>query len=116
MPALFAAIRSWLRECGWLLITFETGDEPGTVGTWLGLPMFFSSHDAATTQRLLGASGFQIAQAEPERQREGDREVEYLWILARKPKSDIKEPLKPPGDPFGLPHAIERSAHERTSG
>ena len=48
LPALFAAIRSWLRECGWLLITFETGDEPGTVGTWLGVPMLFSSYDAAS--------------------------------------------------------------------
>jgi cyclopropane fatty-acyl-phospholipid synthase-like methyltransferase len=82
---LLRTIGSWLRDGGWLLATFETGDEPGTVGTWLGAPMFFSSYLPATTLRLVSEAGFEIVGAEKQRQLEGAREVEYLWLLARKP-------------------------------
>lgn len=83
--ALLMSIHRWLREGGWLLITFETGDQPGTVGEWLGAPMFFSHFDAATNERLIRDAGFEIVRAEEEEQLEGGRPVPYLWVLARKP-------------------------------
>jgi ubiquinone/menaquinone biosynthesis C-methylase UbiE len=82
--ALLASIQRWLRGCGWLLITFETGDEPGVVGDWLGAPMFFSHFDARTSERLVREVGFEVVWAEEETQSEGERAVPYLWLLARK--------------------------------
>jgi hypothetical protein len=46
--------------------------------------MFFSQHDAETTLRLVRESGFDVLRAEVEDQLEGDREVSYLWVLARR--------------------------------
>ena len=82
---LLASIYRWLRPGGWLLLTFEANDQPGVIGEWLGAPMFFSHFDPATSEQLVRAAGFEIVSAEQEAQLEGEREVPYLWILARKP-------------------------------
>ena len=84
--SLLTSIHGWLRPGGWLLITFEVDDEPGVVGEWLGEPMFFSHFDAATNRRLVEEAGFELVRAEEESQLEGDREVPYLWLLARIPR------------------------------
>ena len=80
---LFARIAGWLRPGGLLLVTAEVDDEPGMVGEWLGEPMFFSAHDAAVTQELIAAAGFDVLEAQQETQSEGGREVAYVWLLAR---------------------------------
>jgi SAM-dependent methyltransferase len=80
---LLAAIRRALRDGGWLLLTFETGDVPGLVGDWLGAPMYFSHFDAATSVELVRAAGFEVVAARTETQLEGARPVDYLWVLAR---------------------------------
>ena len=82
--ALLASIHRWLRDEGWLLVTFETGDEPGVVGDWLGAPMYFSHFNAATSQELVRRAGFEIVRAEHESQLERGRPVSYLWVLARR--------------------------------
>ena len=69
---------------GYPLITIEPEDEPGKIGDWLGRPMFFSQYDAETTLGLLAQAGFEIIESEVEDQIEGDREVTYLWVLARR--------------------------------
>jgi cyclopropane fatty-acyl-phospholipid synthase-like methyltransferase len=84
LPEMFQLIHGWLEESGLLLFCVETDDEPGKVGEWLGTPMFFSSYDPATTRRLLEDSGFTIVRDSVEQQHEGDHEVDYLWVLARK--------------------------------
>jgi hypothetical protein len=78
------AFSRWLRPSGFLLFTAEVDDQPGVVGQWLGVPMFFTSFDAATTRRLVLETGFEILREEIEAQLEGDREVSYLWVLARR--------------------------------
>jgi cyclopropane fatty-acyl-phospholipid synthase-like methyltransferase len=83
--ALLASIYAWLRDGGYLLLTFETGDEPGVIGEWLGAPMYFSHFDAETNERLVRETGFEVVKAEQETQLEGPRPVPYLWVLARKP-------------------------------
>lgn len=82
---LLASIHGWLRDDGWLLLTFEANEQPGVVGEWLGTPMYFSHYDPATSQELVRAAGFEIVSAEQETQLEGEHEVAYLWLLARKP-------------------------------
>jgi SAM-dependent methyltransferase len=81
---LLASISAWLRNGGWLLATFESGDRPDTVDEWLGVPMFFSHFDAAHNEALVRGAGFEIVTAQEETQLEGDRDVPYLWVLARK--------------------------------
>jgi hypothetical protein len=80
----FTAISTWLRAGDLLLFTAEVQDQPGFVGQWLGVPMFFSCFDAATTRRLVRAAGFEVLRDEVEPQLEGDNEVCYLWVLARR--------------------------------
>ena len=75
----------WLRPGGRLLFTLEAGgDEPGRTAEWLGVPMFFSYHDADATTTLLEHAGFVVERREVESQLEGDREIEYVWFHARK--------------------------------
>jgi SAM-dependent methyltransferase len=84
---LFRRLAAWLRPGGFLLFTIEPDDEPGVVGEWLGEPMFFSQYDAETTLGLVAEAGFEPVETARETQLEGDREVEYLWVLARRASS-----------------------------
>ena len=81
---IFGRFHRWLAPGGHLLFTIEPDDEPGIVGDWLDTPMYFSQHDAETTLALVRAAGFEVLRAEVETQVEGDREVAYLWVLARR--------------------------------
>lgn len=81
---LFARFAEWLRPGGQLLFTTERGEDSGTVCDWLETPMFFSQFDPATTARLVEDAGFDLLRQEIEPQLEGDREVVYVWFLARK--------------------------------
>lgn len=84
---LLARIRDWLRPGGLLLFTAETEDQPGSVSEWLGVPMFFNSFDSNTTLGLVERAGFELIRHATEMQLEGEREVPFLWILARNPPS-----------------------------
>lgn len=81
---LFGRIHDWLNADGLLLFSAEPKDQPGAVGQWLDIRMFFNSYDADTTRRLVREAGFEIILEAVERQREGAKDVDYLWILARK--------------------------------
>jgi SAM-dependent methyltransferase len=83
---LLGRIHRWLRPGGWLLLSSDTADRPTRVGEWLGVEMFFSSFDADTTRRLVADAGFEIAETAVETQLEEGREVDFLWILARRPE------------------------------
>jgi hypothetical protein len=47
--------------------------------------MFFSQFSPQETLELIRAAGFEAISSELETQREGDAEIEYAWILARRP-------------------------------
>ena len=81
---MLARIAQWLRLGGYLLFTAEVEDVDDVVAEWPGVPMFFSCFDAETTLRLTGEAGFAAVRHARETQLEGDREVEWLWVLARK--------------------------------
>lgn len=76
-------IKGWLKPGGLLLFTVETSDNPGGVGSWLGVDMYFSSFDADTSRRLVRESGFGVLADAIETQIEGEKEVPFLWVLAR---------------------------------
>lgn len=81
---LFARLHDWLRPGGELLFTVEARGTHEAVGDWLGAPMFFSQLGPEETLELVRAAGFTVEDAEVEPQLEGGREIEYLWVHARR--------------------------------
>jgi len=83
--ALFHTIVSWLRPSGWFLATLGLRDlEAGLEADWLGVPMYWSSFDRATSLRLLGEAGFVIQRIWEETADEDGVAVTFLWVLGRK--------------------------------
>ena len=81
---LFRQIAVWLEPGGFLLATLGAIGIPDWTGEWLGVPMFFSSHDAETNRELLRAAGFELLLDEIVESREPEGPVKFLWILAHK--------------------------------
>jgi SAM-dependent methyltransferase len=82
---LFSLVRGWLRPGGLFVAALGAGDMPDWTGEWLGVPMFFSSHDAVENVRLLEAAGLDVLRAEQVPIREPEATVTFLWALARRP-------------------------------
>jgi SAM-dependent methyltransferase len=83
--ALFERIASWLGPGGLFLASLGSTDSPDWTGKWLGVPMFFSSYDAAMNRGLVESAGFVPLHAEVVTMTEPDGEVAFLWMLAQKP-------------------------------
>jgi SAM-dependent methyltransferase len=83
-PRVFARIARWLVPGGLFLATLGATDNPDWVGEWLGGPMFFSSHDAATNRALLRSAGFTLECDETITMHEPEGLVTFLWVIARK--------------------------------
>jgi uncharacterized protein YdhG (YjbR/CyaY superfamily)/2-polyprenyl-3-methyl-5-hydroxy-6-metoxy-1,4-benzoquinol methylase len=82
---LFRRIADWLAPGGLFLATLGASDSPDWIGPWLGVPMFFSSYDAATNRRLLLEAGFDVLIDEVLEVAEPEGTVAFEWVLARKP-------------------------------
>jgi cyclopropane fatty-acyl-phospholipid synthase-like methyltransferase len=80
--ALFRRIATWLRPGGYLLASLGCGTDNGTVEDWLGTPMFFSSHDAQTSRRLLAEAGLTLLVDEPVTMQEPEGPVTFQWVIA----------------------------------
>jgi SAM-dependent methyltransferase len=83
--AILQRIYQWLREGGYCLISTEAGEVEEIVSQWLGVPMYFSCFDPETLKQMVRETGFEIVETAVETQIEGDSEIPYLWLLARKP-------------------------------
>jgi cyclopropane fatty-acyl-phospholipid synthase-like methyltransferase len=88
LGALLERVRTWLRPGGAVLVTLGAGDEPGGVQTWLGVPMFFSSHPPEVNRRLISAAGLAIEVDELVTIHEPEGEATFHWMLARAPAGD----------------------------
>lgn len=81
---LLTDIGRWLRPGGLLLASFGRGGSADDVEPWLGVPMFFASHDPATNSRHLAEAGFvplidELVSMETRLGRES-----WQWVLARR--------------------------------
>jgi SAM-dependent methyltransferase len=65
--AIFGRIATWLKPGGYLLLGTEAVENAGSVGTWLGVPMFFSSYDSATVQYFIRVAGMVLQETAIER-------------------------------------------------
>jgi len=81
---LLARFHDWLRPGGSLLFTVEARGTHEVVGDWLGAPMFFSQFGPEETVELVRDAGFTVESAEIEPQLEGGREIEYVWVHAKR--------------------------------
>jgi SAM-dependent methyltransferase len=81
---LLERLRHWLQPDGLLLLSIEDNDEPGIVAEWLGADMYFSMFDAEATRQVVRAAGFDIETTALATQTEGETDISYTWILARK--------------------------------
>ena len=77
-------IHDWLRPEGLLLFSYEKGNRNDVTVQWLDVPMFFSLFDPDTLRGLVEDADFEILDADVENQTEQNRDVPYLWILARR--------------------------------
>ncbi len=82
--ALFHRVAGWLMPGGFFLASLGAGDLPDWTGEWLGVEMFFSSHDAATNRQLLANAGLSLVIDEVVPMTEPEGEVCFLWVLAEK--------------------------------
>lgn len=81
---LFQRIARWLRPGGLFLASLGSGGSEDWTGEWLGVPMFFSSHDARTNRALLQQAGFALLVDEVVEMKEPEGPVAFLWVLAQK--------------------------------
>jgi ubiquinone/menaquinone biosynthesis C-methylase UbiE len=81
--ALFARVARWLRPGGLFLASLGAHGSEDWTGEWLGIEMFFSSHDAETNRRLLRESGFELLLDEVVTMQEPEGEATFVWVLAQ---------------------------------
>jgi SAM-dependent methyltransferase len=85
-PALFAAIRRWLRPGGVFIASLGVEDDPGGVeADWLGVEMYFSHYSARVNRRLLAEAGLVVEQADVVIEPEDRHDARFLWVVARAP-------------------------------
>jgi len=81
--ALFARIVEWLRPGGLFLAALSSsGAEAAYDPDWLGVPMFWSGFDRATTRRLLEAAGLTINSGAIETADENGKPISFMWVEA----------------------------------
>ena len=81
---LFERVSQWLVPGGLFLASFGVNDEADWTGDWLGVPMYFSSHDPDTTRGMLASAGFELLIDEVVGMQEPEGAESALWVLARK--------------------------------
>lgn len=80
---LLDRIAGWLRPGGLLLASFGRGGSADDVEPWLGVPMFFASHDPATNIRHLAEAGFTALLDEMVSMQTSMGSETWQWVLAR---------------------------------
>ncbi|MEM7033217.1 MAG: class I SAM-dependent methyltransferase [Chloroflexota bacterium] len=85
MAPLLKNIAQWLKPNGLFVASFGTLPDYGSIEPdWLGAPMYWSSHDAETNQKLVRDVGLHIIRAIKETDEEFEEPVTFLWVVARK--------------------------------
>ena len=89
---LLRNIGRWLRPAGLLLASFGHGGSADDIEPWLGVPMFFASHDPATNLRHLTEAGFTALIDEMVSMETRMGAETWQWVLAR--RGDARRPVE----------------------
>ncbi len=85
--ALFESIHSWLRPGGILVASLASeGSRADFEEDYLGAPMYWSSFDAETNERMLRDAGFEVEQSELLTQTFAGEDETHLWVVVRRPR------------------------------
>jgi len=84
-PGMFAKLARWLRPGGLLLACLGTGGSNDAIEHWLGVPMFFASHDQDANRRHFGQAGFALLIDEIVTTDTQFGQEVWQWILAAAP-------------------------------
>jgi SAM-dependent methyltransferase len=84
LAPLFGRIAEWLRPGGWLLASLPSSDNPGWLGDWLGVEMYFAGCNPATNRAFAEQAGLEVVRDELETMVEPEGEVRWQWLLARR--------------------------------
>jgi ubiquinone/menaquinone biosynthesis C-methylase UbiE len=82
-PDVLRATRSWLKPEGLLVVTMGVSESEGSIGSFLGTPMYWSSWSRAENLRLVEQAGYQLISATDETELENGTPVTHLWVVAR---------------------------------
>lgn len=86
--ALFTQIASWLRPGGVFVATLGGSTTETTASDWLGVPMYWSHFDPATTTELVEKAGLEILSTSLDTEIEDGLKVSFLALSARLPARD----------------------------
>ena len=81
-PDVLRATRSWLKPEGLLVVTMGVSESEGSIGSFLGTPMYWSSWSRAENVRLVEQAGYQLISATDETELENGTPVTHLWVVA----------------------------------
>ncbi|KAL3424785.1 methyltransferase [Phlyctema vagabunda] len=82
---LIKRIFRWLKPGGYMLANFATnGIEESWGGDWLGSEMFWSGWDVKGNIEMIQSAGFEVSIGNVEIENEGTKDVEFLWVIARR--------------------------------
>lgn len=82
---LLRLVADWLKPGGLFVASMgSSASEGGVQEDWLGVPMYFSHHDARTNRRLVEEAGLCVIRADEVAQDEDGKRVTFLWMVARK--------------------------------
>ncbi|HUE15947.1 MAG TPA: methyltransferase domain-containing protein [Planctomycetaceae bacterium] len=79
---VFRLIAEWLKPGGLLIASLGVRGSGDWQGEWLGVEMYFSNYDAATSLRLIADAGLTIERTEVMSQ--DNETAEFLWVVATK--------------------------------
>lgn len=89
-PTMLELVHTWLKPFGLLLCNFDVEADSGSVmDDWLGTKMFKAGHGVEGSKQIMQAAGFSILEAEVVETVDGKKTVPFLWLLARKVKSQV---------------------------
>jgi hypothetical protein len=86
-------VTSWLQPGGFLLLNMGGSERSwtGVEDDWLGgAPMYWSNWDVLTNRGLIADTGLEVLACDVESDFEDGREVNFLWVIARKPGGNME--------------------------
>jgi ubiquinone/menaquinone biosynthesis C-methylase UbiE len=85
-PKLLKSIASWLRPNGLIAATMGAHSMGAFFEqNWFGVPMYWSSFDSETNERLFEEAGLHVIRAQTVTEEAFGKSIDFFWVIAQKP-------------------------------